>query len=159
MAQTEGIAANWPNGHVYTFFSGVPNPLDPTSAFNNGFDDLAKNVNPKPTGLVISADPYFRRWRTAFTAAIGSKIAIPVCYPFHDFITAINNQVGTPNINNSKALDLPKLSSPNVADQSSTAYYQLGLQAKAFLNAQTVATPKPVVKVINWIHNTWGPPV
>ena len=60
-------AHNWPPAKVAKFFNGVPNPPDPTATFNTEFTNL-KNSNPTPEGLVISADPYFRLWRTAFTA-------------------------------------------------------------------------------------------
>ena len=146
-------AHNWPPAKVAKFFNGVPNPPDPTATFNTEFTNL-KNSNPTPEGLVISADPYFRLWRTAFTAALGSILPVPVCYPFQDFIDAINNQPNTPNIHNSVALEQPKLNNPNDSSDASTAYFQLGKQTGRFL-AGTAN-----VKVVNWdaANSTWSQP-
>jgi hypothetical protein len=146
-------ANNWPPAKVAKFFHNVPNPADPTAAFNNEFTTL-KNSTPTPEGLVISADPYFRLWRTAFTAALGSILPVKVCYPFQDFIDAINNQPKKPNIGNSKPLDQPKLNNPNNSSDESTAYFQLGKQAGRFL-AGTAN-----VRVVKWDHinKEWSQP-
>ncbi len=146
-------AHNWPPAKVAKFFNGVPNPPDPTATFNTEFTNL-KNSNPTPEGLVISADPYFRLWRTAFTAALGSILPVPVCYPFQDFIDAINNQPNTPNIHNSVALEQPKLNNPNDSSDASTAYFQLGKQTGRFL----VGTAN--VKIVKWdaANSTWSQP-
>jgi hypothetical protein len=146
-------ANNWPPAKVAKFFNGVPNPPDPTAAFDTEFTNLKKST-PTPKGLVISADPYFRLWRTAFTAALGSILPVPVCYPFQDYIDAINNQPNKPNIGNSKALDQPKLNNPNDSSDVSTAYFQLGKQTGRFL-AGTAN-----VKVVKWdaANSAWSQP-
>jgi len=146
-------ANNWPPAKVARFFDGVPNPTDPTAAFDNEFAALQKRT-PTPEGLVISADPYFRLWRTAFTAALGRILPIPVCYPFEGFIDAINNQPNKPNIGNSIALDQPNLNNPTNDDDPNTAYFQLGKQAGRFLD--TAAD----VKVVTWDgrNSRWSQP-
>src|SRR5204862_5607732 len=116
-------AANWPPPKVARFFNGVPNPVtnsNNTSANNHfiaEFEALALQ-HPSPRGLVISADPYFRYWRTAFTIALANKLPVAVCYPYQDFMDAIEAQPTQPNINNSVALDLPNLNNPANANDA-----------------------------------------
>jgi hypothetical protein len=151
---SDNDATGWPSAKVARFFKGIPNP-DNTNVNNfvAEFKALAQN-NPRPEGLVISADSYFRLWRTAFTAALGTTLPVPVCSPFQDFIDAINNQSTKPNIANSISLDLPKLNNPTNDDDPNTAYFQLGKQAGRFLANATD------VKVVAWDAATskWLPP-
>jgi hypothetical protein len=149
-------AHGWPPAKIAKFFDGAgANPDDPsgtgTGSFNAEFTNL-QHRHPTPEGLVVTADPYFRLWRTAFTAALGSILAVPVCYPFHDFIDAINNQTGQPNIGNSTWLDLPKLNNPTNDADPDTAYFKLGKQAGRFL-AGTAN-----VQLVTWDGTQWGPP-
>jgi hypothetical protein len=142
-------AHNWPPAKVATFFDHTANPLDPTQALNTEFTNL-RNRTPAPEGLVISADPYFRLWRTAFTAALGNILPVPVCYPFQDFIDAINNQAGQPNINNSLALDKPKLNNAANYGDPDTAYFRLGARAATFLATNAN------VGIVKWTGSTNG---
>jgi hypothetical protein len=86
------------------------------------------------------------------TKHASSKGSCPVCYPFHDFIDAINNQTGQPNIGNSTWLDLPKLNNPTNDADPDTAYFKLGKQAGRFL-AGTAN-----VQLVTWDGTQWGPP-
>ncbi len=145
-------ANNWPPAQVASFFKNG-NPLDPTNDLNTEFTNLQKS-NPTPKGLVISADPYFRLWRTAFTKALANILAVPVCYPFQDYIDAINAEPGTPNLAKSVSLDLPKLNDSANDNNQNTAYYQLGKQAGRFLSGTAN------VQVVKWdaATATWLPP-
>lgn len=146
-------ANNWPPAKVAKFFQNGNPPGDPTNDLNTEFTNL-KNSNPTPEGLVISADPYFRLWRTAFTKALGNILAVPVCYPFQDYIDAINAEPNQPNLGNSVALDQPKLNNSTNDSDPNTAYYQLGKQAGRFLSGTAN------VKVVKWdaATATWLPP-
>jgi hypothetical protein len=152
-------AHNWPPAKVARFFSGGANPptnANDTSANNHfiaEFRALAGR-SPRPRGLVISADPYFRLWRTAFTIALAHEIPVPVCYAFQDFLDAIDAQPGKPNLANSRALDLPRLNNPAIANDPDTAYFKLGSQAGRFISGTAD------VGVIDWdARNTqWLPP-
>jgi hypothetical protein len=101
---------------------------------------------------VISADPYFRLWRTAFTTALGNILPVPVCYPFQDFKDAI--QPNQPNYDNSAVLDLPQLNDPNDSSNSETAYYKLGWQAGRYL----AGTANVRVVTWDWQNRVWGAP-
>ncbi len=149
--------AGWPPAKVARFFNNAPNP--PTNDPNTGVHFIAEfqalaQQNPTPGGLVVSADPYFRLWRTAFTVALAAVLPVPVCYAYQDFIDAINALPNTPNINNSRALDLPNLNNPANPNDPNTAYFQLGKQAGRFL-AGTAD-----MKVVKWDagNNTWLAP-
>jgi hypothetical protein len=153
MSRSDG--QNWPPSKIAYFFNGLPNnpPGDPTAALTTEFTNLSGS-NPAPAGLVISADPYFRLWRTAFTAVLGNIVPVPVCYPFKDYLDAINNQPTKPNIANSQALELPRLNNSANNNDPNTAYFQLGRQAGRFLNGTAD------VKVVKWdaVAAQWLPP-
>jgi hypothetical protein len=120
----------WINANVAKFFVGNPNPPKGTvDPFTPDVTALA-NSQPTPTGLVISADPYFRLSRTALIKAIRANNTlknIPVCYPFREFADARHGY----------SLVEPQLSLPvatsNSADIKKTAYYQLGFKAGQYL--------------------------
>jgi len=117
-------------GFLAPFFASGGNPVDPTLALNDTeFPNLSAQT-PKPSGLIISGDPYFRYWRSAFTLALGTILPIPVCYPYQDYLTAITPN--GPNINNSIAFDGPRLNNHANPADNETAYYMLGLQAARF---------------------------
>jgi hypothetical protein len=88
--------------NVHPFFASGPNP--PTNAndatasnhFIQEFAALAAEANP-PLGLVISPDPYFRLWRTAFTIALANRLPVPVCYSYHDFVDAASTTANAAN--------------------------------------------------------------
>ncbi|MFZ2138765.1 MAG: hypothetical protein WAV78_17840 [Xanthobacteraceae bacterium] len=141
----------WPPAKVAKFFDNTPNPPDPTNAFNTEFTNLSHR-HPAPGGLVISADPYFRLWRTAFTTALGNILPVPVCYPFQDFKDA--TQPNQPNYDNSAVLDLPQLNDPNDSSNSETAYYKLGWQAGRYL----AGTANVRVVPWDWQNRVWGAP-
>jgi hypothetical protein len=145
-------ASGW-GARVASFFVGG-NPPDPTTALRNEFTNLRDNSNPAPKGLVISADPYFRRWRTAFTTALGTIVPLPVCYPYKDYTDAIEAEPGKPNKTNSRALELPKLNNHAGAGDPNTAYFQLGKQAGRFVGGTAN------VQVVKWDAATkkWLPP-
>jgi hypothetical protein len=141
-------ARNWPPSRVARFFHGVANPenkrtTDADNHFIVEFEKLAKR-KPAPTGLVISADPYFRHWRTALTMAIAEKLPIPVCYPFQEFVDASAGNKG-----NNVALDSPRLSNSNRDDDETTAYFQLGKQVGKFVSGMRD------VGVVTWNGSEW----
>jgi hypothetical protein len=155
-------AKNWPESRVAKFFDGIDNPpsnnrtKDADNHFIAQFDKLAQR-KPTPTGLVISADPYFSYWRKAFTIAVAEKLSIPVCYPFQDFVDA---SADTRNKANSVALNKPYLN--NSSDDSNetavylklgaTAYFQLGKQVGRFIGG--IAD----VGVVTWDGSEWRLP-
>jgi hypothetical protein len=159
MAGNDANPANWPPPKVAHFF---PN-RNPTTNTNDNkasnhfvaeFHSLAQQ-NPTPEGLVISADPYFRLWRTALIIALADQLPVPVCYPFQDFIDAIDNiQPSRPNRANSVALDLPPLNNPANANDPSTAYFQLGKQAGRFV------ADNSDVQIVTWeaSNKAWSAP-
>jgi hypothetical protein len=145
-------AKNWPPARVARFFDGVPNPrkneqtTDADNHFIAEFDQLAQR-KPTPTGLVISADPYFRYWRTAFAIALAEKIPVPVCYPFQEFVDV---SARTANKGNSIALDKPPLNNSSDPGDQTTAYFQLGRQVGKFV-AGTAD-----VGVVTWNGSEWS---
>jgi hypothetical protein len=145
-------AKNWPPARVARFFDGIPNPrkneqtTDADNHFIAEFDQLAQRT-PAPTGLVISADPYFRYWRTAFAIALAEKIPVPVCYPFQEFVDV---SARTANKANSIALDKPPLNNSSDPGDQTTAYFQLGRQVGKFV-AGTAD-----VGVVTWNGSEWS---
>lgn len=104
---------------------------------------------------MISPDPYFRLWRTAFTIALANQLPVPVCYSYHDLVEAANT---TGNAANSVSLDKPWLSRPPgaaAADIAKTAYYQLGLKAGRYLVAKASGHPKQFVGITTWMGTDW----
>jgi hypothetical protein len=151
----------WGNTNYQLFFSGSPNPPinspDPTdnNHFIHEFSVLAGIAQP-PLGLVISPDPYFRYWRTAFTIAVADQLAVPVCYSYHDFVVAAST---TGNAANSVSLDKPHLAVPGGSTHgqiAATAYYQLGYKAGQFLLAKASGHPRQFVGVTKWDGTAWG---
>lgn len=144
-------AKNWPPERVARFFDGVPNPrkneqtTDADNHFIAEFDQLAQR-KPTPTGLVISSDPYFRYWRTAFAIAIAEKIPVPVCYPFQEFVDV---SARTANKGNSIALDKPPLNNSSDPSDQTTAYFQLGRQVGKFVAGADVG-------VVTWNGSEWS---
>lgn len=140
-------AKNWPRDRVVKFFDGGANPLKKAGDhFKAEFAKLAQR-SPAPTGLVISADPHFFYWRTAFTNALAEKLPIPVCYPFQDFVDA-----ATGNKDQSIALDKPRLNNSSDADDQTTAYFQLGKQVGKFISG--IAD----VGMLTWAGSEWKLP-
>jgi hypothetical protein len=155
-------AKNWPESRVARFFEGIDNPpnnkrtKDADNCFIAEFNKLAQR-KPAPTGLVVSADPYFFYWRKAFTIAVAEKLSIPVCYPFQDFVDA---SADTSNKAKSVALNKPYLN--NSSDDSdetavylklgATAYFQLGKQVGRFIGG--IAD----VGVVTWDGLEWKLP-
>jgi hypothetical protein len=141
-------ARAWPPSRVARFLHGVANPenkrtTDADNHFVAEFEKLAKR-EPAPTGLVISSDPYFRHWRTAFTIALAAKLPIPVCYPFQEFVDA-----SAGNKDNSVALDSPPLNNSTRDSDETTAYFQLGKQVGRFIaGVQDVG-------VVTWNGSEW----
>jgi hypothetical protein len=141
-------ARDWSPSRVARFFHGVANPenkrtTDEGNHFIAEFEKLAKR-EPTPTGLVISADPYFRHWRTALTIALAAKLPIPVCYPFREFVDA-----SADNKEDSVALDSPPLSNSTRDGDETTAYFQLGKQVGRFIaGIQDVG-------VVTWNGSQW----
>jgi hypothetical protein len=140
-------AKDWPSDRVARFFDGVANPLRKAGdQFKVEFAKLAQR-RPAPTGLVISADPHFFYWRTAFTNAVAEKLPVPVCYPFQDFV-----DTATGNKDNSIALDNPPLNNSSDASDQTTAYFQLGKQVGRFISG--IAD----VGVLTWDGSEWKLP-
>jgi hypothetical protein len=164
--QFSGAEINaWGNANVQPFFQGSPNnpPANTNDNSNNNnfiqeFHNLAIMATP-PLGLVISPDPYFRHWRTAFTIALADQLPVPVCYPYGEFVDAANT---TGNAGNSTSLNLPHLARPSSANPTqiaATAYYQLGLKAGQYLIAKASGHPTQFVGVTTWdaVSKKWGP--
>jgi hypothetical protein len=150
---------NWPPAKVAKFFDGRQNPPTNTrdATANNNFIAEFKTLaqqTPRPEGLVVHADPYFRLWRTAFVIALADQLPVPVCYPYNDYISAVNSLHRKLNINNSIALDEPPLNNPNNDSDPLTAYFQLGKQVGRYL-AGTAN-----VKVVTWDpgNKSWSAP-
>ena len=147
-------AKNWPPTRVARFFHDVDNPkgnkqtTDADNHFIAEFQKLAQR-KPTPTGLVISADPYFRLYRTAFVIALAEKLPIPVCYPFQDFVDACEK---TANKDNSIALNKPPLNNSSDSSDETTALFQLGKQVGRFI-ARTAN-----VGVTRWNGSEWNLP-
>jgi hypothetical protein len=140
-------AKDWPSDRVARFFDGVANPLRKAGdQFKVEFAKLAQR-RPAPTGLVISADPHFFYWRTAFTNAVAEKLPVPVCYPFQDFVDAV-----TGNKDKSIALDNPPLNNSSDASDQTTAYFQLGKQVGRFISG--IAD----VGMLTWDGSEWKLP-
>jgi hypothetical protein len=144
-------AKNWPASRIARFFCDVANPtnnkqsIEADNHFIAEFHKLAQR-KPTPTGLVISVDPYFRYWRTAFVIALAEKLPIPVCYPFQDFVDASDK---TANKSNSIALNKPPLNNSSDAGDQTTAYFQLGKQAGKFIAGTGD------VGVVRWNGSEW----
>jgi hypothetical protein len=96
--------------------------------FQNQVMRFWANANPKPSGLVISSDPYFR-WKAQDFAGAIKTLNIPRCYPFQTLVNA--DPVGKLLPNGAM------LSSSDNTQIPNTAYYQLGLRAGAVLSAQS----------------------
>jgi hypothetical protein len=148
--------AKWGKANVQEFFQGSPtNPASntndnniATNYFVQEFATLA-GMTPTPLGLVISPDPYFRHWRTAFTIALNDRLAVPVCYPYQEFSDA------APTGHAGFHFDKPRLASATAAQIPETAYYQLGLKAGQFLAAKASGHPKQYVGVTTWNGTKW----
>ncbi len=146
-------ARSWPRERVMRFFEGVYNPpkitqtTDQDNKFIAEFSKLAQR-NPRPSGLVISVDPYFRHFRTAFTMALAELLPVPVCYPFQAFVDASSR---TTNKHNSVALNRPPLNNSQNENDEAAAYFQLGKQVGRFLAG--VAD----VGVVTWNGSEWKP--
>jgi hypothetical protein len=144
-------AKYWPSSKVVRFFHGINNPLQNIPSTDEGnhfiaeFRNLAEK-DPAPTGLVISADPYFIYFRKAFAIALADRLPIPVCYPFREFIDACAK---TLNKDKSISLNKPPLSNPDDESDETTAYFQLGKQVGRFL------TGTANVGVVTWDGSTW----
>lgn len=137
------------NNHFKIFFQNSANP--PENAANPFGAEVAALAasNPRPSGLVISADPCFRYHRAKLAQAIranGTLNAVRVCYPFREFADNGSHC----------SLDRPQLSLPvassAAAEITATAYYQLGRKAGTYLNTQQNAG------VVKWdfTQNNWA---
>jgi hypothetical protein len=158
MSSTETAA--WGNTNYQSFFPSNPNPPTNTNDTTNSnyfiheFSVLAGKPQP-PLGLVISPDPYFRYWRTAFVTALDNQLAVPVCYSYEDFVAAAG---GTGNAAKSVSLDQPFLyrqAGTTPQQIAATAYYQLGYKAGQFLIAKASGHPTQFVGVTTWNGTTW----
>jgi hypothetical protein len=118
------------NNFVKIFFQGTANPPDnATNPFGTEITALATS-HPTPSGLVISADPYFRHHRKELSTAIRANATlstVPVCYPFHEF-----TDTGPHCSLNKPQLSVPVATS-TAPDIKGTAYYQLGFEAGKYL--------------------------
>jgi hypothetical protein len=145
-------AKNWPDDRIAKFFEGIDNPptnkqtKDADNNFIGEFSKLAQR-RPAPTGLVITADPYFRHFRTAFTIALAEKLPIPVCYPFQEFVDV---SADTRNEDNSIAVNKPPLNNSSDISDQTTAYFQLGKQVGRFIGGVSK------VGVVTWNGSQWG---
>jgi hypothetical protein len=143
-------ARNWPSDRILRFFENAPNPArnEQTSDADNNFIaefDKVSQKTPAPTGLVISVDSYFIYHRTAFTIALATKLPVPVCYPFQDFV-----DVATSNKGNSIALNRPPLNNSRDPNDQTTAYFQLGKQVGKFFAGVTD------VGIVTWRGSEWS---
>jgi hypothetical protein len=139
-------AKNWPLSRIARFFEDVSNPSpEARDPFTPEFDKLEQR-DPKPVGLVISADPLFYYWRTSFTKA-AEKLRIPVCYPFKDFVDVAKGNKD--NKDNIAYLDKPPLNNSSDKDDETTAYFQLGKQVGKFI------TDAEDVGVLTWNGSEW----
>jgi len=89
-----------------------------------------------PSGLVVSADPYFRMYRKLFTKQL-KTLNIPVCYPFKEFVDeapagSVCNWLG-PTL----GIDLIANPAPTQTEIMATAGWQLGKKVASFLTNPT----------------------
>lgn len=137
------------NDNVAEFFAGEDNK---EAKFEDWVEVLGAS-DPLPTGVVVSSDPFFRLFRTDFTAAL-AQLGIPVCYPFKEFVEV------APAQSQKTCLDKPQLSVNNVADPdlADTGYYQLGRKAGQVLNQLRLnpGNPLPKVGAVSWDGNAWS---
>ncbi len=109
-----------------------------------------KDILAKAKGIVVSSDPFFRQFRSAFDSALrdpnGGNFTGWVCYPF--------NELPNTTINNVYADSSPPLSSTGTNGQPS-AYYKLGLKAAYVLKNKSDTTPIPNAKITQWNGSTW----
>ncbi len=144
-------ARSWPPARVARFFQDKrDNPrtnkhnVDKENNFIAEFEVLARR-EPRPSGLIIAADPYFRYFRTAFTKAVAKILPVPVCYPFQEFVDACEK---TGNKENSIALNSPSLNSSTSGDET-TALFQLGKQVGRYLSGTED------LGVVTWNGSGW----
>jgi hypothetical protein len=140
------------NQNVMMFFEAAPND-NTNDNFLNYVKELA-TTSPKPSGLVISSDPYFRYDGNPalLTRALADELNIPVCYPFQEFKDA------APAASKSNSIVYgPQLSTSNSdqAEIAKTAYYQLGYKAGNVLKNRTASKPVPVLGYEKWVNSVW----
>jgi hypothetical protein len=125
--------ANMGNNNVARFFAGIANPTaaNVVQVLTQAVTALAAS-NPTPSGLVISADPVFRLFRTELRKAFRANNtlkAVPICYPFKEYAD---------NSGHGFVLNKPQVSvhvaSSTKSDIQDTGYYQLGLKAGRYLS-------------------------
>jgi biopolymer transport protein ExbD len=113
-----------------------------------------KNAKEKPTGIVVSSDPYFRSFGPDFEKQLrdqnGGNFKGYVCYPYSEYQDPANN-------NSIVSASTPKLAADVELDDNSTivntAYYQLGLSTSKVLQAlSTNPNAFPQVATVTW---TW----
>ncbi len=138
------------NSNCFSFFRDPLNPVNNNALNYPGEVTKLLNQNPRPTGVVVSSDPFFRSTAPAFATAMknGLGMSIPICYPFEDFPRS-GPDILLPN----RAI---LRNSNNPADPT-TAYFQLGKLAGSVLNVQTPGHPIPSAPVpsIQWDGTAW----
>jgi hypothetical protein len=141
------LAKNWGyNNPSFRFFeSSVPidNP-DPSNsnavqnAFTQEWNRFAR-LYPKPKGVIVSPDAYFRLTAQPFKIALQNALSgIPVCYPFSDYGPISSPDFLLPNA--------PTLSSTTTTDVNN-AYYVLGARTADVLNNLSSGNPIPPSKI------------
>jgi hypothetical protein len=141
------------NHNVMKFFDAAPND-NTNDTFLNYVKELAA-MTPKPSGLVISSDPYFRYDGNPalLTRALADELNIPICYPFQEFKNAAPAAGKGNSIVYGPQLSLPSSSGP--AEIAKTAYYQLGFKAGDVLKNRTASKPIPKLGYEKWVNSVW----
>jgi hypothetical protein len=152
---TAGELVEWGyNNNSFRFFESSagtdnPDPLD-DAAVARAFDQewiRFLRLYPRPKGLIVNPDPYFRLKAQLFKSAIKKAFGnIPVCYPFNDY---------SPSSPDFLLPNGPALSSATTTDINN-AYYQLGGRAAAVLDHLT-SGPIPGIRIDSkmWNGSSW----
>jgi hypothetical protein len=114
------------------------------AAFDKEWVRFSRLNLPRPKGVIVNPDPYFRQTASDFIAALKRALPnIPVCYPFSDY-----------SLSGSDFLlpSAPTLSSSTATDPN-TAYYQLGMRVNAVLNGLSMGNPIPPNPIHSRIWN------
>jgi hypothetical protein len=130
---TRGELAGWANKSFRFFDSSAaidnpdPDPSNSTKAKAGFAKEWARflRLYPRPLGLIINPDPYFRLKADDFKSSLRTALGnIPVvCYPFTDY-NPVSPDFLLPNA--------VTLSSSNTGD-TNNAYYMLGARQPPFL--------------------------
>jgi hypothetical protein len=142
---------NYPSFRFFESAVPINNP-DPDAdnsaniqaAFDKEWVRFSRLNLPRPKGVIVNPDPYFRQTASDFIAALKRALPnIPVCYPFSDY-----------SLSGSDFLlpSAPTLSSSTATDPN-TAYYQLGMRVNAVLNGLSMGNPIPPNPIHSRIWN------